>query len=313
MTCRRHFILDCRLMRASRVIAAGTFCIGVLVSSANANAQTAPYTVVTNDGSSYQGDLVENVVGQHVTIRLATGEIRTFRAADIRAQGSAGATVAPPYGAAVTPQQADALTTIAQLRAQALAQSLAVTPGTPGAPPVAYTGPDAVQIHITKANDMEGKLYGETVSGWQPICIMPCSTTVDPKVDYKLHNSNAFRFPAGATLNLLADTGGHRVFRAIGGTMIGVASVGIVVGALFASNVINGGPTPQTPQEQNAQQQTHSHNLVAGGTTIGLSAAMLTAGIIFCNIHPSATLTTSTGVRLVKNSGPTLTPRGFVF
>jgi hypothetical protein len=300
-------------MRGSHVIAAGTFCIGVLVSSANAKAQTAPYTVITNDGSSYQGDLVENVVGQHVTIRLASGEIRTFRTADVRAQGNVGATATLPNGAAGTQQQADALTALAQLRAQALAQSLTVAPGTPGGPPVAYTGPDAVQIHITKSDDSEGKLYGETVSGWQPICIMPCSTTVDPKVDYKLHNSNAFRFPAGATLNLVADSSGRRVFRAIGGTMIGVAGVGIIFGGLVLANVFTGDPTPETPQEQKAQQQTHSSNAVAGGTVLGLSAAVLTAGIVFCAIHPSPTLTTSTGVRIVKNSGPTLTPRGLVF
>jgi hypothetical protein len=40
---------------------------------------------------------------------------------------------------------------------------------------------------------------------------------------------------------------------------------------------------------------------------------MLTVGIIFCAIHPSASLTTSSGIRLVKRRGPTLTPRGLVF
>jgi hypothetical protein len=300
-------------MRASHIIAAGAFCIGILVSSANAKAQTAPYFVVTNDGSSYQGDLVENVVGQHVTIRIASGELRTFQAADIKAQGNVGATVTLPNGAAVTQQQADALTALAQIRAQALAQSLAVTPGTPGAPPVAYTGPDAVQIHITKANDTEGTLYGETVSGWQPVCTMPCSTTVDPKVDYKLHNTGAFRFPAGAPLDLIADSGGHRVFRAIGWTMIGLSLAGVVLGSLVAGNVFTGDPMPETPEEQKAQQQTHSSNVAEGLAIIGVSAAVLVTGIVFCAIHPSGTLTTSTGVRLVKHTGPTLTPRGFVF
>src|ERR1700691_3404966 len=104
MTHGRRHLVNYPAMRASHVIAAGAFCIGILVSSANAKAQTAPYFVVTNDGSSYQGDLVENVVGQHVTIRLASGELRTFQAADIKAQGNVGssATVTLPNGASVT-------------------------------------------------------------------------------------------------------------------------------------------------------------------------------------------------------------------
>jgi len=297
-------------MRMSRFLAAIALGIGIVISTTDVFAQDvqAAYFVVTNDGSSYQGQLVENVVGQHVTIRLASGELRTFQAGEVRAQGNVGS------GATVQQQQqVDALTAIAQMRAQALAQSLAVTPGTPGAPPVAYTGPDAVQIHITKANDSEGTLYGETVSGWQPVCTMPCTTTVDPKVDYKLHNSDAFRFPAGAPLDLIADTGGHRAFRAIGWTMIGLSIAGVALGSLVAGGIFTSNSMAETPDEQKAQQQTRNSNLVAGLTIVGVSAAVLTVGIIFCAIHPSASLTTSSGVRLVKHSGPTLTLRGLAF
>jgi len=306
-------------MRASNVIHAFAFCIGVLVSSAGASAQGAVYFVVTNDGSTYQGDLVENVVGQHVTIRLVSGEIRTFQAGDVKSQGNvASATVTLPNGATVEQQQADALTALAHARAQALAQSLAVTPGAPGAPPVAYTGPDAVQIHITKANDTEGTLLGETVSGWQPVCTMPCTTTVDPKVDYKLHNTGAFRFPAGGPLDLIADTGGGRTFRAIGWTMIGVSLVAWIPGLLFEVGAFSGGQTAETPAEMQQKHQQDSANTVTAIVFYSISAALLATGIIFTNIHPSGSLTTSSGQRLVKLGVPltkklTLTPAGIVF
>jgi hypothetical protein len=307
-------------MRASDVIAAGAFCIGILVSSANAKAQTAPYFVVTNDGSSYQGDLVENVVGQHVTIRLASGELRTFQAADVKAQGNVGssATVTLPNGASVTQQQADALTALAQIRAQALAQSLTVTPGTPGAPPVAYTGPDAVQIHITKANDSEGTLLGETPSGWQPVCTMPCTTTVDPKVDYKLHNTDAFRFPAPGPLDLIADTGGHRIFSAIGWTLTGVGLAASIPALLIQLNLFSGGGTARTSAEMTAQSSQRNSNTIDAIVIYSVAGAMLVAGIIIRGIHPPGTLTTSTGQRLVKLGVPltkklTLTPTGIIF
>jgi hypothetical protein len=210
----------------------------------------------------------------------------------------------------LTPDQQAALTQLAQLRAQAIAQSLTPAPGTPGAPPVTYTGPDAVQIHVTKANDSEGTLLGETASGWQPICTMPCTTTVDPKVDYKLSNSAGFRFPQGKPLDLIADTGHHRVFVAIGWTMIGVSLVSWLPGlAIQLSN----GSTARTPAEMQQQQQQQSSSLAAALTFYIGSGVLFVAGIVVANIHPPSTLVTTDGQRIVKRSPVTLTPTGLAF
>lgn len=43
--------------------------------------------VVMKDGSRYRGELVEEVVGDHVTIRLVTGEVRTFASVDVASVG----------------------------------------------------------------------------------------------------------------------------------------------------------------------------------------------------------------------------------
>lgn len=51
-------------------------CAGLAVA-AHAAAQTIE-TVVTKDGSAYEGALVEKVVGERVVVQLATGEIKTI-------------------------------------------------------------------------------------------------------------------------------------------------------------------------------------------------------------------------------------------
>jgi hypothetical protein len=257
----------------------------------------APYVVVTNDGSTYEGQLVENVVGQHVTIRIATGELRTIQASEVKSQGSVGAT------ATVT---------------QPMLPFIAPIAGLPGGPPIAYTGPDAVQIHVTKADNSEGTLLGETASGWQPVCTMPCTTTVDPKVDYKLHNSDPFRFPAGHSLDLVAESSGRRTYSTIGWTLIGISLVAWIPGLLFQVGAFSNNATPRTPAEMQQQSAQQGTNMAIGLVFDGASAAMLVAGIIFTALHPSGTLSTTSGQRLVKLGIPlskklTLTPAGLVF
>jgi hypothetical protein len=261
-----------------------SLCVASLAFSSRADAQGTPYFVVTSDGSTYQGQLVENVVGQHVTIRLDSGEMRTFAAGDVKSQGNVGTPSIPT----VDPS------TLTQL----------LPPGTPGAPPVAYSGPDAVPVHITKANNGEGRLFMESGSGWEPVCTMPCSTTVDPKIDYRLHDSDPFRFPSGHPLDLVADSGGRPLFRALGWTSIGLALAAVPIGILAATGAFSNDATPHTSLEQ--QQQ--SSNMVVGMTILGVSAALLTAGVILCAIHPSSSLATTSGQRIVK-----LTTRGLAF
>jgi len=263
----------------------------------NVSAQDAQamYRVTTNDGSTYQGQLVENVVGQHVTIRLLSGEIRTFQASDVKSQGPVGSgTVAPNVNVVVPPSMV-----VPEPVALPVPEP---PPGARGGPPVKYDGADAVQLHITKANGGEGRLYMESQSGWVPVCTMPCSTTVDPKIDYKLRNSSAFRFPAGPALDVVEDTGGRGAFRAVGWTMIGVSVAGGVVGTLIATKVFSSSQPANTPQERQASQG--SGHVAAGAAILGVSAAALITGIVFCALHPSSTLTTSKGVRLVERGAP---------
>ena len=271
------------------------FALAIALSlSASAFAQTASYFVVTNDGSRYEGQLVENVVGNHVTIKLASGELRTFQAADVREQGT-------------------------ETESQTFVSSLAqLQVGLPGGPPVRYTGPDAVQVHITKSNNGQGTLFVESASGWQRVCETPCSTTVDPKIDYKLRNSDPFRFPAGPPLDLVENSGGRRTYSAIGWTLISVSLIAWIPGLLFQVGAFDGGDSSaRTPAEQASQ---HGSNNVVAGVIYGVSGAMLVAGIVLASIHPSSSLTTVDGLRRIAKRGGipitdglTLTPTGLAF
>ncbi len=263
-----------------------------LAIAAPAAAQDATFTVITNDGSTYQGQLVENVVGQHVTIKLASGELRTFQASDVRATSAT-------MNAPVLPN---------------IVVSGVPIPGTAGGPPVAYEGSDAVRIHVEKADASEGRLFMETASGWAPVCTMPCSTSVDPKIDYKLYNSDPFRFPQNrGVLDLTVDNSARRGFRTAGAVMAPVGGVGIVFGILYAANVFSSLGTPNTPAEQQAVSSAQSANLAGGLVILGASVAVMTIGFVFLALHPSPTMTTRAGDRIVKRDGIKITPAGVVF
>jgi hypothetical protein len=80
----------------------------------------------------------------------------------------------------------------------------------------------------------------------------------------------------------------------------------------------SGGQTAETPAEMQQKHQQDSANTVTAIVFYSISAALLATGIIFTNIHPSGSLTTSSGQRLVKLAVPltkklTLTPAGLVF
>lgn len=264
-----------------------------LAIASPAAAQDASYTVVTNDGSTYQGQLVENVVGQHVTIKLASGDIRTFPASDVRSAGATNETVTVPVPNVVL--------------------GGVPIPGTAGGPPLNYEGPDAVRIHVEKADASEGHLFVETASGWAPVCTMPCSTAVDPKVDYKLYNSDPFRFPRSGPLDLVVDNGARRAFRTVGAIITPLSAVGIVFGILVAANVFDNDGTANTAAEKQAVSNAQSANLVSGLTLLGASIAVMTVGFVFLGIHPAPSMTTRAGDRIVKHTGPRLTATGLVF
>jgi len=85
----------------------GALVLGLTAAAARAAGPAQRY-VVLKDGSIFQGDLVESVPNDHVTIKLATGETRRFAWSDIAEQKEPGTArePAPAEAAAAAPAAA---------------------------------------------------------------------------------------------------------------------------------------------------------------------------------------------------------------
>jgi hypothetical protein len=269
------------LRRALGVLAAANLGASALVFGAtDARAQQpAPtpvsddrYTVVTTDGSQYRGELVERVSGDHVTVKLATGEIRKIPLAEVKTEWRG----VPPPAARIpgTPVQ------------------VTVIGGAIVGAPLTYHGPDEVAIHLTNASNDGGTLYHESASGWETVCLMPCTTTADPKTSYKLHNSDPFRFPAASgPLDLVADSGARRSTVAWGAglLLLGTAALVVAPPVLFLVPLQSDGSGNAKPLDSSV-----------GWTTVAVSGAMIVAGIVLLALNPPTTLTTIDGRRIVE-------------
>jgi hypothetical protein len=291
-----------RASRCLRVLSTAALGAGLLLAAAGeAHAQQPPppdqphYVVLTNDGSRFEGELVERVVGSHVTIKLVTGDIRTIQAADVKAEWRPGqGPVGVPIGG-VPP---------------GLPTGIVLTPPplVPGVP-LAYHGPDELQIHLTNVTNERGTLYHESASGWEEVCQMPCTTTVDPKTSYRIHNSDAVRFPSGpGSLDLVADIGSRQRNKVVGTWLLVIGAALVPLGALLTVGIIDGHIGAATTTDK-----------VAGGTMLAACGGLVVAGIVLLAVGPTSTLTTTSGQRIAREpslrlpGGLALTPSGVVF
>jgi hypothetical protein len=276
------------------------------------------YVVITNDGSTYQGELVESVVGGHVTLRLATGEIVHFDARDIKSQGSALPSHSAPVVVAPPPPPRVVDPPLSSRRSLILAPHF---PGLFGGSPTVYEGPDAVPIHITSRDAASATLAEESASGWVPVCQIPCTTSVDPKAMYQLQTmpglmvpSAPFRFPAGqGPLDLEANVRsrlhnmGWGIGLVTGGPLVALPGIFMLSG-MFDGSGTNGVPgSPSTAET------------VVGWTLVGASAVIVVAGVVLLATPGSTTLTDASGHRIARREGlhlggsVALTGSGLVF
>ncbi|MBN8617201.1 MAG: hypothetical protein J0L92_41865 [Deltaproteobacteria bacterium] len=76
-------------MRNGRLAVLGAMMWMTLVLAARAAAQAPPDVVELRNGGMVRGTLVENIPGDHVTIQIATGELRTFPSSEVLRVGPA--------------------------------------------------------------------------------------------------------------------------------------------------------------------------------------------------------------------------------
>jgi hypothetical protein len=153
-----------------------------LAGAAIAGAQEAPEQMVWLRGGGFvRGSLVELIPGDHVTVRLPTGEVRRFSYADIErtsAVGAAPSAPAPPVGSASASPGAAASappTPVAGGQAPAAGSAGA------GGPAVPSKGSELATIKVYARGDaveLQGRPRLEASMPWLPVCAAPCGSAV---------------------------------------------------------------------------------------------------------------------------------------
>ncbi len=153
----------------------------VLAISLPAVAQTMPPDVVRlTNGGMVRGTIVENLPGDHVTIQLATGEMRTFVSAEVASAGPA-----PVTTEVIPPAPGGAL----------VSTPIVAQPGRIA--PYAQSGMPTVRVHV-EATSPELTLQEVTGTGaavvstgrgfstimidnFAPLCSAPCDIDLQPR------------------------------------------------------------------------------------------------------------------------------------
>lgn len=142
------------------------FLLVLLVCSAweptQAEAQTPPDVVELVGGGMVRGTLVENVPGDHVTIQLVTGEVRTYRASEVVRVGSAAT---PPLMAPLPPPPVAMAAPGVRLRVIGDTDGLTLHELTGTANVTVWTG---------------NGVGSARVDSFAPLCTAPCEHTLAP-------------------------------------------------------------------------------------------------------------------------------------
>ncbi|MFI5300107.1 MAG: hypothetical protein ACHREM_18625 [Polyangiales bacterium] len=255
-------------------------------------------TVRTKSGDVYRGELVERVTGDHITIKLATGEIRTIAWADLATEPTARAT-APTRASAPSTSTArgtfvhiDSTTSglTLQRRTGAVAEGTASIPGT--------------WATVTVESEV-----------WQDVCAAPCDREVpSSRGGYRVYAPGEKPDDvdiAGARVDIHASLHGRGVDKLAAYTL-GFGGFLAVVGTLTAL----------------VESTDHSNDIAYGGTTptagsspsfgpkiLAAAGVFVVLGIvIFVANKNSVSVDEHVGAAtLPLGGGVALTPGGLVF
>lgn len=232
----------------------------VAVSLAYGVGARADDQVVLRDGSFYRGEIIEKIVGDHITMKLVTGDVR-----QIPWESLAPAPLPTPPAPPVQPPP----------QAPMVARSAPLTLPT-------QPGPSYVRVQVT-ADDHRAMLEASTGGldgAFARICVAPCSAVVDQNrifrvggdgvsatdsfslsvpmntVDAQMKSTQ--RRPIGRFLAL--DVGTPIVV--VGGIILGIGALGFSIG------------------EEHNNTESGIRTLVVGGVIAGAGLATLTTGIV---------------------------------
>lgn len=225
------------MMRGRWIAALFVALFGVGMVVGTAGAQAPPDVVELRNGGMVRGTLVENLPGDHVTIQLATGEVRTFPAAEVLRVGPApappsGPILAEPGYLSPTVVPSPVVSPMVNVRVVGTVEDLSLHRLTGTASVSVWTGPGIGTAAIDQ---------------FALVCGAPCEQQV-PAGSYTLGVSQGngmarradhsiFHIERDTTLQL--DYESREGIRIAGWVLFGVASVGYALGALLPLSMGN--------------------------------------------------------------------------
>lgn len=208
-------------------------------------------TVHLTNGNVFSGELVEKIPGDHLTIKLATGEIRKIEWSEIAPQSAAIAPNAPVPQVVVAPM-----------------------PTPPVRPAHVRFESDAKGALLVRVDRPGALPYGETET---PVCYAPCAADVDANARYYVHGvyiSTSARFAIREGESVLSVRAGSSGVAAAGGTLLTVGILSTITGAIATPIAFADAKGPGL----NAWQDFGIASLVGGGAFILLSIPFIVAG-----------------------------------
>ncbi len=237
---------------------AGWGVLTIALVSARADAET----VKLADGSVYVGELVEKVPSDHITIRLATGDIRRFEWSALAVTAQAPPVMTVATSAPITTPAPPAHVEVVSDSKGALLMKVEMLP-------IPTTNPNGNVFHA----------FTERVV---PVCYPPCSADVDSSAAYFIEgayvsSTRRFAIPAGAS-KLTIRTGSSTV-SAVGGWTLAFGIMSVIFGAIDTPVAFVNATGPW-----NGWQYVGVTTLIGGGVLMALGIPLIVAGLTHASI-----------------------------
>lgn len=244
--------------------------------------------VELTSGAVYEGELVEKVPSDHVTLKLATGEVRRFDWKDIATPASSTpqpVVAAPPVSTAHVRVEAD------------------------GTGPVLMRNPGYGATFASQDGATNAMSVVTSDSNPTPVCYAPCAADVDPRATYYItgafiSRSRSFPLPEGRSV--LHINPGSSTVAAAGGWMLGLGVTALLAGAIeLPISFIDYNTDPLQPKQQGLDgwQWAGIATIIAGASLALLSIPFIVGGLTHASVN---------GITVAR-SNVRLTPRGIVF
>jgi len=244
-----------------------------------ARAQDASDEVVTlKSGAVYRGQLVEKVPGDHVTLKLATGEVKRLPWLEVQRSASAQGAEPPPR-----PRGVDGPRLVLDA-----------------------DDPQTSLFAMSETGNVQGVVAGRGYTGgfesWRSACVAPCGTTVDPRLTYRVAGigitpSTPFVLPQGREEVRLRVQTGSALWHGVGGSLTWTGlSLAILGGLVTALSFAFDEPQPGRTDLRGAFR-------TGGLVGLGVGGGMMLVGLPLL-------LTTNTSVQSSSGESLAATPGG---